>query len=146
MLVTESGIVTLVSPLQPSNAYFPTLVTLLGIIMLVKPLQPSNAEFPMLVTPLPIVTLVKPLQSLNAESPMLVTLSGIVTLVKPLQPRNALNPMLVTLYPPSVDGIVIAPVVVLGIAGVEIQPTPERTDAAPLTTVYVHVMPSTVAV
>ena len=39
MLVTLSGIVTLVKPLQPSNAPLPMLVTLSGIVMLVKPLQ-----------------------------------------------------------------------------------------------------------
>ena len=38
------------------------LVTLSGIVTLVSPLQPSNADSPMLVTPLPIVTLVSPLQ------------------------------------------------------------------------------------
>ncbi len=38
------------------------LVTESGIVIEVKPLQPSNAEFPMLVTELPIVTEVKPRQ------------------------------------------------------------------------------------
>ena len=52
--------------------------------------------------------------------------------------------MLVTLYPPSVDGIVIWPVVVLRIA--EVQSEPELTDAVPSTTEYVHVMPLTVSV
>ena len=60
------------------------LVTLSGIVTLVSPLQPLNAEDPMLVTPLPIVTLVRPLQFSNAEDPMLVTglppsVEGIVT-------------------------------------------------------------------
>ena len=50
MLVTLSGIIILVSPLQPENAELPMLVTLSGIMMLVSPLQPENAEFPMLVT------------------------------------------------------------------------------------------------
>ena len=36
---TESGIVTLVSPLQPWNAYSPMLVTPLPIVTLVRPLQ-----------------------------------------------------------------------------------------------------------
>ena len=39
MLVTLSGIVILVRPLQPRNAYSPMLVTLSGIVMLVRPLQ-----------------------------------------------------------------------------------------------------------
>ncbi len=39
MLVTLSGIITLVKPLQYANAEPPMLVTLLGIITLVKPLQ-----------------------------------------------------------------------------------------------------------
>ena len=39
MLVTLSGIVTLVSPLQPANALPPMLVTLSGIVTLVSPLQ-----------------------------------------------------------------------------------------------------------
>ena len=56
MLVTLSGIVTLVKALQPENAESPMLVTLSGIVTLVKPLQPENAEFAMRVTQLGIVT------------------------------------------------------------------------------------------
>ena len=52
--------------------------------------------------------------------------------------------MLVTDIPPSVDGIVIAPEVDVGIAGDEYDPPP--TLAHPLATVYVHVMPFTVSV
>jgi hypothetical protein len=40
MLVTESGIVTDVRPLQPRNAYLPMLVTPLPIVTDVRPLQP----------------------------------------------------------------------------------------------------------
>ena len=40
MLVTLSGIVMLVIPLQPEKAYSPMLVTLSGSVMLVSPLQP----------------------------------------------------------------------------------------------------------
>ena len=40
MLVTLSGIVTLVSPLQPENASYPMRVTESGIVTLVSPLQP----------------------------------------------------------------------------------------------------------
>ena len=43
MLVTLSGIITLVKLLHPENAPFPMLVTLLGIVTLVKLLQPLNA-------------------------------------------------------------------------------------------------------
>jgi hypothetical protein len=39
MLVTLEGIVTLVSPLQPENAFSPMFVTLFGIVTLVRPLQ-----------------------------------------------------------------------------------------------------------
>ena len=53
MLVTLSGIVTPVSPLQYANASYPMFVTLLQIVTPVSPLQLSNAESPMLVTGLP---------------------------------------------------------------------------------------------
>ena len=43
MLVTLSGIVMLVSPVQPENAEMPMLVTPLGISILVNPVQPENA-------------------------------------------------------------------------------------------------------
>ena len=57
------------------------LVTLSGIATLVRLMQYANAKFPMLVTLSGIVTLVRLMHSKNAESPMLVTPSGIVTLV-----------------------------------------------------------------
>ena len=81
MLVTPSGIVTLVSPLHQENAEFPMLVTPMPIVTLVSPLHQENAYSPMFVTLLGIVTLVRPLHSKNAQSPMLVTLSGIVIFV-----------------------------------------------------------------
>ena len=40
MLVTLSGIVMLVKPVQPENAPLPMLVTLSGIVILVRPVQP----------------------------------------------------------------------------------------------------------
>ena len=43
MLVTLSGIVTLVKPLQLRNAYSPMFVTLFGIVTLVNLPQPENA-------------------------------------------------------------------------------------------------------
>ena len=42
------------------------LVTLSGMVMLVKPVQPSKAALPMLVTPSGIMTLVRPVQKLKA--------------------------------------------------------------------------------
>ena len=55
------------------------LVTLSGIVMLVSPLQPEKAELPMLVTLSGIVTLVSPVQPEKASAPILVTLSGMAT-------------------------------------------------------------------
>ena len=52
--------------------------------------------------------------------------------------------MRVTGLPPSLEGIVIAPVVDCGTAVDELEPPP--TLAYPLATVYVHVIPSTVSV
>ena len=49
------------------------LVTLSGIVTLVKLLQPEKAELPMRVTLSGIVTLVRLVQSLKAYAPMLVT-------------------------------------------------------------------------
>ncbi len=50
MLVTLSGIVMLVSPVQPENAESPMLVTLFGIVTFVSSGHPQKAESPMLVT------------------------------------------------------------------------------------------------
>lgn len=52
--------------------------------------------------------------------------------------------MLVTGQPPRIVGIVIAPDVLVEIAGEELVPPP--TSAWPFETVYVHVMPLTVSV
>ena len=52
------------------------LVTPSGMVIEVKPVQPEKAEEPMLVTLFGMVIEVKPLQPLKAQSPMLVTLSG----------------------------------------------------------------------
>ena len=73
------------------------LVTLSGMVTEVRPMQPPKAELPMLVTPLPMVTEVRPVQPEKAESPMLVTLSGMLTEVRLEQPEKAPQPMLVTL-------------------------------------------------
>ena len=55
MLVTLSGIVTLVREKQFSKASSPMLVTLSGIVMSVREEHQENARSPMLVTPFGIV-------------------------------------------------------------------------------------------
>ena len=55
MLVTLSGIVTLVRELQLSKAPKPMLVTLSGIVTLVRDLQPEKASSPMHVTVTPSI-------------------------------------------------------------------------------------------
>ena len=50
MLVTLSGIIMLVSPVQLLNALPPIFVTLSGIVMFVSPVQPLNVPSLMLVT------------------------------------------------------------------------------------------------
>ena len=122
ILVTLSGIVMLVKPVQFWNELLRILLPLVritvfnedgtlldppnievnvwltdGIVMLVKLVQPKNAIPPIYVTLSGIVMLVKPAQASNALSPICVTLSGIVMLVKPVQFWNALLPILVTL-------------------------------------------------
>ena len=73
--------------MQPENAQSPIVVTLSGIVTLVRLSQPLNAEFPIVVTLSGIVTLARLSQRLNAYSPIVVTLSPIVTLVRLLQSR-----------------------------------------------------------
>ena len=91
--------VTLVKPLQFSNARSPIEVTELGIIVFLHPLinvfvavsimalQFSRESY----TELPLSTfmLVKPLQPPNAPWRIEVTELGMVTIVKPLQCSNA---------------------------------------------------------
>ena len=55
------GIVILVKPVQLLNE-LPMLITLSGIVTLVKLVQPENAELPMLVTLSGIVILLKLVQ------------------------------------------------------------------------------------
>ena len=78
MLVTLSGIITLVSPVQRAKAYSPMLVTLLPIVTLESPVQPKNASSPMLVTLSGIVMLVRKTQFLNCETPILVVPYGTI--------------------------------------------------------------------
>ena len=68
---------------QYLNAYFPMLVTASGMVTDVRPLQLWNAPFPMLVTPSGIVMEVSSLQPPNAQFPMLVTLLGIIVFLQP---------------------------------------------------------------
>ncbi len=168
-LRTLSGIDTRVRPLQPENAFAPILVTPEEHVTVVIDetlegktswivrsrttcetntfwilLQPQNAESSIHFTLSGTVTLVRPLQPENASSPMLFTPFGIVTLVRPLQLKSAEKPMLVTGLPPSIEGTTIAPLVEVGTAVEDDEPPPS--DALPLETVYVHVMPSTVSV
>ena len=56
MLVTLSGIVTLVSDVQPKNAATSMLVTPSGIVTLVSDVQNMNALSPILVTFLPLIS------------------------------------------------------------------------------------------
>ena len=81
MLVTLSGRLIFVRPVQPSNALYPMLVTPPGRLMFFRLMQPSNAEYPMLVTLSDRLMLVSHVHPLNALQPMLVTPFPIVTLL-----------------------------------------------------------------
>ena len=65
------------------------LVTESGMATLVKPLHSRNTKSSMADREAEMVKSTSPLQSAKAASPMLVTESGIFTLVKPLQQSNA---------------------------------------------------------
>ena len=68
--VTESGMTMLVSPVQPSKAYWRIYVTELGIVMTPKLVQFSKAPYPISVTELGMVTLVKPVQPPKVSKPI----------------------------------------------------------------------------
>lgn len=109
----------------------------------VNPEQWENALAPIRVTLFGIVIDVSPEQLENEKDPMLVTHSGIEIDVSSEHPENAESPMLVTGYPPSTEGTVTLPLVLVGIAAeVELLP---MVASAPENE-YVHVMPSTVSV
>ena len=55
------------------------LVTLSGMVTVVSAEHPLNAKLPMLVTLFPMINEVRLVQSWNAKSSILVTLSGMVT-------------------------------------------------------------------
>ena len=84
MLVTLSGIVTLVRLVQPENASSDA-----GDAVGDRDAGQAgsqNAQSPMLVTLSGIVTLVRLVQRRERRSPMVVTLLGMVTLVRLVQP------------------------------------------------------------
>tara|TARA_R110000764_G_scaffold29819_1_gene69667 strand:- start:1399 stop:1773 length:375 start_codon:yes stop_codon:yes gene_type:complete len=84
--------------LQPLNAIDPMLVTLSGMVTLVRAVQTSNARLPMLVTLSGMVMLVKPLLwNVLMLIAVKLTLVGRVTLAKSVQFRSALLPISVTL-------------------------------------------------
>jgi len=93
-----------------SKALLPMLVTLSGIVTLVRLLQLKNILGSMLVTLSGTVMLVRLLQREKAEAPMLVTLSGIMMFVRLLQEAKAPLPMLVTGLNPMVSGMTSPPV------------------------------------
>ena len=72
MLVTLSGMLTLVSEAQYPNAYFPILVTLSGIFTLTRELQLKNAESPIAVTGSPLYA-EETVMSVSVQVPMPVT-------------------------------------------------------------------------
>ena len=81
MDVTESGMVTEVSPVQPENALSPMDVTESGMVTEVSPVQPENALPPMDVTESPMVTELSEVQPMNTPFPMDVTESPITTVL-----------------------------------------------------------------
>ena len=87
------------------------LLTLFGIVMVVSPLQPSNAYPLILVTPFGMVTVVRPVQLLNARSPILVTLFGISIEIRLLQFINV--PYAIPNVPSSIVILVLAGIVPL---------------------------------
>lgn len=91
MVVTLSGIVILVRPVQSKNALVSIMITLFGIVMLIRLWQPAKAPCPMLVTLLLSVALVRLSQPTNALSPM-------VCLHVSLENCNAAVPSVLTLH------------------------------------------------
>ena len=91
ILVTLSGIVTLVNNEQYSNALSPInlQLELIETVALDIEVVPAKYMYLLLLFPkyfkLPSVLYCKLLQPLNANSPMLVTLSGISTSASDLQ-------------------------------------------------------------
>ena len=81
---------------HPSNAQ-PMLVTLSGIVTLVRLVQPMNAASPMLVTLLGIVTLARLVHDKNAKAPMLVTGRPLIVLGMVTAPPGPVYPVMVML-------------------------------------------------
>lgn len=82
MFVTELGMVMSVRLEQLMNAPVPMLVTELGIMILVSPVQRPNTHSSIFVTELEMVMSVRLEQFQNAQVPMLVTELGIAILVR----------------------------------------------------------------
>ena len=82
MLVTESGMVIEVRPVQPEKAWLPMLVTESGMVMSPLAHGHSYSKEPLLIIPM----FVQPEKTLI---PMLVTESGMVIEVSPVQPLKA---------------------------------------------------------
>ena len=96
------GMVTLVKPLQPSNALSPISVTELPMVTIFKPVKLQHRLAGILSTSLPnsnVLMLVKPLNGRESYEKLLQFFAFQTTLVKPLQPLNALLSIEVTELP-----------------------------------------------
>ena len=76
MVVTQSGKVKEVNPVQPLNAKFPTLVSPSGRLTVFSAVQSSKAAVPIEMIPFATVILVSPVQERNAFSEILPRLAG----------------------------------------------------------------------
>ena len=86
IVVTLSGIVTLVRLLQPRKAFCPILVTLSGIAILVRLLQPENVPLAILVTGLPsMVSGMTSVPEAEVSQSVMVTSPPVVVYVRSLR-------------------------------------------------------------
>ena len=92
MLVTLTGIITLVRPVQRWKR--PSIIQSAPseIVTFVSPVQSLKADSCAYVAA-GITTLVSPVQPSNVQALIVSTLSGIVMLVSAIHPENALYPM-----------------------------------------------------
>jgi hypothetical protein len=93
MEATPSGMVTVVSPSQEENAFFPMEITPSGIAMDLSAPHLKNKPDSMDVMPAGKVIAVSFVQPLNAPAPMDVTPTGMAIVASELQPRNAPSPI-----------------------------------------------------
>ena len=108
---------TILRLLQYAKAYSPILCIPSGIVMLVSFLQPSNIECAMFFRLFGSITLLRFLQFVNAPHSKEVTLSGITTSVRPVeakapQPIEVTLPGMVILLIPSQSENALGPIVV----------------------------------